>query len=90
MNAKRAARQIVSACVCGRAEVVLSLPAKIAAKLAPAFPELISDVMSVANSLLPSADKSHNTTRTGSQSSSAVSPSWITTLNERAAANNNQ
>jgi hypothetical protein len=42
------------------------------------------------NSLLPSAEKSDRQVQTGKQSTSDASPSWITTLNERAAEANNQ
>lgn len=90
MNADRAARRIVEACLRGDAEVVLSIPAKIAVNIHAVFPGLTADALAIANSLLPSADKSETKAKTGKQSASNVSPSWLTALNERAAESNNQ
>jgi short-subunit dehydrogenase len=90
MSANRAARQIVNACLCGDAEVVLSLPAKVAVKLHGLFPGITTDVLGLINVLLPPPGGIGDDVRTGRQSSSSVSPSWITTLNERAAQQNNQ
>src|SRR3979411_3148845 len=90
MNAERAARRIVRACIRGEAEVVLSLPAKVAVKFNPLFPGVTANLMALANRLLPSAQESETAVKTGKQSFSDVSPSWVTTLNERAAEKNNQ
>ena len=92
MDARRAARQIVDASVRGNAEVVLSLPAKFAVKIHGLFPGMTSDVLGLVNQLLPSAkgDGREREPKPGKQSFSEVSPSWVTTLNERAAAENNQ
>jgi len=89
MSAERAARQIVNACIRGDAEVVLSLPAKLAVKFHGLFPGTTSDLLGLVNQLLP-ASKDQKDPKTGSQSFSDVSPSWITALNERAAEHNNQ
>ena len=90
MNAERAALRIVRACIRGEAEVVLSLPAKVAAKFNALFPGITADIMALANRMLPSAQEADTAVKTGKQSFSDVSPSWVTTLNERAAENNNQ
>lgn len=90
MNAKRAARRIVDACLRGEAEVVLSIPAKIAAKLHGLFPGVTTDLLGLINVLLPPPGGIGSDVRTGKQSSSNVSPSWVTTLNEQAAQENNQ
>jgi NAD(P)-dependent dehydrogenase (short-subunit alcohol dehydrogenase family) len=92
MSARRAARQIVDACVRGSAEVVLSLPAKFAVKVHGLFPGTTADVLGVVNRLLPSAlhDGREREPKTGKESYSEVSPSWVTALNERAAEQNNQ
>jgi NAD(P)-dependent dehydrogenase (short-subunit alcohol dehydrogenase family) len=90
MNAERAARRIVRACIRGEAEVVLSLPAKLAVKFNALLPGITADIMSLANRVLPSAQESDTTVKTGKQSFSDVSPSWVTALNEQAAENNNQ
>jgi NAD(P)-dependent dehydrogenase (short-subunit alcohol dehydrogenase family) len=85
MNAKRAARRIVNACLCGEAEVVLSLPARAAVKLHGLFPGTTTDLLGLMNVLLPPPGGIGSDVRTGRQSSSSASPSWITTLNEKAA-----
>jgi hypothetical protein len=92
MDARRAARKIVNASLRGNAEIVLSLPAKFAVDIHGLFPGTISDVLGLVNQLLPSAtgDGREREPKTGKQSFSEVSPSWVTTLNERAAAENNQ
>ena len=90
MSAKRAARRIVNACVRGEAEVVLSLPAKVAVKFHGLLPGITTDVLGLVNVLLPPPGGIGSDVRTGKQSSSSASPSWITTLNEQAARENNQ
>jgi short-subunit dehydrogenase len=90
MDAQRAARQIVNAGLRGRAEVVLSVPAKLATKWNALFPGLTSDILGVVNQMLPPAAPAGERPKTGTQSFSKASPSWITTLNERAAQRNNQ
>lgn len=89
MSPAWAARRIVNACVRGDAELVLSLPAKLAVKFRGLFPEATAEALSWADRLLPAAN-GNNVARAGSQSFSNVSPSWVTTLNERAAATNNE
>jgi NAD(P)-dependent dehydrogenase (short-subunit alcohol dehydrogenase family) len=91
MNAERAARRIVRACVDGEADLVLSVAAKLAVKFHAMFPGATADVLAIANRLLPSATpESDPAPKTGKQSFSEVSPSWVTALNERAAESNNQ
>jgi len=89
MNARWAARRIVHASIRGDAELVLSLPAKLAVKIHALFPGVTTNTLALVNRLLPSTEN-NNQPRTGRQSFSELSPSWITSLNERAAANNNQ
>jgi len=91
MSAEWAARRIVNACLRGDAELVLSLPTKIAVKMNALFPGLTSDVLALVNMLLPSDEGgAGKQAKTGKQSFSEVSPSWVTALNERAAGSNNQ
>ena len=92
MDAKRAARKIVNACIRGDAEIILSLPANIAAQLHGAFPNATADVLALAERLLPGAKAAATRfeAKTGRESFSDISPSWLTALNERAAAENNQ
>ncbi len=91
VSAERAARQIVSACRSGRAELVISVPAKVAVLFDTLFPELTSDAFGLANKLLlPEPGGIGTREAKGKESSSAWSPSVLTTLNERAAERNNE
>ena len=90
VSAERAAREIVDACRTGRAEVVISVPAKLAVLFDTLFPELTSDLFGLANRLLPEAGGIGQREAKGKESSSIWSPSWLTTLNERAAVRNNE
>jgi short-subunit dehydrogenase len=85
MNAMRAARQVVDACIAGDAEIVLSLPAKIAVKFHGIFPGLTQDVLEMINLFLPKPGGIGTGRALGSESRSKYSPSWLTTLNEEAA-----
>jgi NAD(P)-dependent dehydrogenase (short-subunit alcohol dehydrogenase family) len=90
MNAERAARRIIRACLHGEAEIVLSVPAKFAVKAEALFPGITADALAIVNQLLPSAEGTDAPIRRGKDSTSEASPSWITTLNEKAAERNNQ
>jgi NAD(P)-dependent dehydrogenase (short-subunit alcohol dehydrogenase family) len=90
VSAERAAREIVDACRSGRAELVISLPAKIAVLFDNLFPELTSDLFALANRLLPAPGGIGDLEAKGKESSSVWSPSWLTTLNESAAMRNNE
>jgi NAD(P)-dependent dehydrogenase (short-subunit alcohol dehydrogenase family) len=90
MDAHRAARQIISACRCGRAQLTLSLPAKLAVAIDALAPELTADLASIAGRVLPAPGGIGRNIVAGKYSTSAWSPSVLTTLNERAAEENNQ
>jgi short-subunit dehydrogenase len=90
MSASRAARQIVNATRRGDAELVLSLPAKLAVILHGLFPGTVADMLSLANEMLPEPGGIDTNARTGQQSASRLSPSFLTILNEEAAAENNE
>jgi len=90
MNANRAARQVVDACARGDSEIVLTVPAKVATLVHGVFPEVTVDVLGVVNRFLPPPGGIGTDVRTGNQSKSKASPSWLTALNERAAQENNQ
>ena len=90
MSAERAARRIVDACRRGQPEIVLSVPAKLAVLFHGLFPGMTADFLSIVNRLLPSPGGIGTQTRTGRESTSPISPSFVTTLNERAAQRNNQ
>lgn len=90
MNANRAARQVVDACQRGDAEVVLSLPAKLLVKLHGLAPLATVDLLSLANRFLPAPGAGGNVTRKGKDSVSKASLSWLTSLGDRAAEQNNE
>jgi NAD(P)-dependent dehydrogenase (short-subunit alcohol dehydrogenase family) len=90
VSAERAARQIVSACRSGRTELVISVPAKIAVLFDALFPEFTSDLFAMANNILPAAGGVGEREVKGKESGSVWSPSVLTTLNERAAVQNNE
>ena len=90
ISAEQAARQIVQACSRGDAEVVLSLPAKVAVRFHGMFPGLTADLLGLVNQLLPGPGGVGERRMKGKESESAVSPSILTVLNERAALRNNE
>lgn len=91
VSAERAAREIVSAARNGRAELVISVPAKLAVLFDTLLPELTSDLFGLANKLLlPESGGIGTREAKGKESTSAWSPSVLTTLNERAAVRNNE
>ena len=90
MSAERAARKIVNACRYGEAEVVLSLPGKLAALAHGVAPGLVADIAGWANRLLPEAGGIGTDSAFGWESESSAAPSWLTTLTERAARANNE
>ncbi len=90
ISAKRAARQITLACKRGQASLVISFPAKVAVFFNGAFPELTADLLAQVNKFLPEPGGIGTRRAKGKDSASQLSPSWITSLNERAAAMNNE
>jgi NAD(P)-dependent dehydrogenase (short-subunit alcohol dehydrogenase family) len=91
IDAARAARQIVDACRCGDAELVVSWPAKLAVVANAIFPAAVALGMRMADALLPPpSDASGDRARSGWQSLSSWAPSRLTRLTERAAMENNQ
>jgi short-subunit dehydrogenase len=90
VSAENAARQVVYACKRGQAELVISIPAKIAVLFESLFPEAMYQILSVVNQLLPAPGGIGTQKAKGKESTSAWSPSWLTTLNEEAAVRNNE
>jgi short-subunit dehydrogenase len=90
VSAENAARQLVRACKRGQAELVISIPAKIAVLFESLFPEAMYQILSVVNQLLPAPGGIGTQKAKGKESTSAWSPSWLTTLNEEAAVRNNE
>ncbi|HZM98293.1 MAG TPA: SDR family oxidoreductase [Pyrinomonadaceae bacterium] len=90
VSAENAARQVVRACKRGQAELVISVPAKIAVLFESLFPEAMYQILGVVNQLLPAPGGIGTQKAKGKESTSAWSPSWLTTLNEEAAVRNNE
>jgi NAD(P)-dependent dehydrogenase (short-subunit alcohol dehydrogenase family) len=90
MSAEAAARRIVTACLRGEAEVVLSPQAKALSVFHGLFPGLTADILGVVNRLLPGPGGIGTATARGRESQSALSPSWLTALGDQAAARNNE
>ena len=90
ISAESAARQIVSACKRGEGEVVLSVQAKLAVAFHSLFPEVTTDLMSFVNRLLPEPGGIGVQTAKGYESESSLTRSWLTSLDEEAARENNQ
>jgi short-subunit dehydrogenase len=90
MSAERVARQIISACKRGDAEIVISLPAQIGDKFHALFPGLTTDLLSWVNRLLPPPGGIGTRSSLGKDSHSTLSPSELTTLSETAAQQNNE
>jgi NAD(P)-dependent dehydrogenase (short-subunit alcohol dehydrogenase family) len=91
MDAARAARQIVEACRRGDPEVVLTWPAKLAARFYGLMPGTYVRVAALANRLLPSpTGVDGNRPQLGRDSASRWAPSRLTTMSDRAAVRNNE
>ena len=90
ISAEKAARQVLDACRHGRAEVVLSLPARLAVKFHGLFPGLSANLLALVDRLLPAAGGIGTELREGKDSESAAAPSVLTTLTEEAARRNNE
>src|SRR5579884_3651683 len=90
MNAEKAARQIVTACKRGDAEVVLTLPAQVGAAVHGLFPGLTADLLGVVNRLLPGPGGIGTGHAKGKDSQTALSPSWLTAHIDAAAQSNNE
>jgi NAD(P)-dependent dehydrogenase (short-subunit alcohol dehydrogenase family) len=91
VSASRAARQIVEACRRGQAELIISLPAKLAAAAYGVMPSTFVTLASLAGRFLPAPSGADgDQSRLGRDSSSRWAPSRLTTLSDRAAARNNE
>jgi short-subunit dehydrogenase len=90
MSAEAFARKLLAACKRGDAEIILSLPAQIGARIHGLFPGLTADVLSWINRFLPKAGGIGQEQVSGQDSHSLLSPSVLTTLGDRAAQQNNE
>jgi short-subunit dehydrogenase len=90
MNADCAARQIITASARGDAEIVLTLPAKLAVALEGISPSLMSDVMALVNRHVLPEPGGVGPRRVKGKESRGLLPDAVTTLSDRAAADNNE
>ncbi|HMD34033.1 MAG TPA: SDR family oxidoreductase [Vicinamibacterales bacterium] len=91
IGAERAARQIVDAARHGDAELVVSLPARLAVTAYGLAPAAMAFAMAAGNRLLPGVTDSRGATaHSGWQSGSKWAPSTLTKLTDDAAARNNE
>ena len=90
IKAERAARQIVDACKQGRAELIITVQAKLAVTFDALFPELSAEMLALVNRVLPGPGGIGERSAKGRDSRSSWSPSWLTRLTEEAAMNNNE
>jgi NAD(P)-dependent dehydrogenase (short-subunit alcohol dehydrogenase family) len=90
IQAERAARQIVTACKRGQAELIITTQAVLAVKFRALFPEATADMLALANKLLPGPGGIGRKRAKGKESESSLAPSLLTTLSDRAALRNNE
>ena len=93
IHSARAAAQVIDACRHGDAELVITVPAKLAVMINGVLPEAVATMMALANRFVlpqPTGDSSGDQRHSGWQSLSDAAPSKLTALTERAAALNNQ
>lgn len=90
IDADRAGRQIVAACRRGAAEIVVSLPFKIAARVHGLFPGTTANILGMVNRVLPEPGGIGTRRAPGRASQSVISESFLTRLNRWAAQRNNE
>ena len=91
VEAARAARQIVEACRCGDAELIVTWPARLAVIANAVSPAVVALGMRLTNMLLPEPSGAEgDRARSGWQSQSPWAPSRLTRSTERAAVEHNQ
>ena len=90
VSAENAARQILDAAAKGEAELVISPQAKIAAKINALFPNFTTGILAASNRILPSNGGVGRGHATGLESTSAVSPSVLTSMVDAASYRNNE
>jgi short-subunit dehydrogenase len=90
VSAESAARQILRACRRGKAELIISPQAKLAARMHGLFPGLTTDLMGLVNRFLPGPGGIGKERALGRDSQSWLSSSFLTVLTYRAAKKNNE
>ena len=91
MSAPEAARKIVEACRRGKAQQILTLPAKVAVFANALSPEVTANLLSVTNRFLPGMNPvDGDEAKQGREVDSSWAPSPLTILSDRAAKRHNQ
>jgi NAD(P)-dependent dehydrogenase (short-subunit alcohol dehydrogenase family) len=90
INVERAAEQIIDAIAAGRSELVITIQAKLAAKMNEIFPETISKLMQATTGFLPGEGGIGERLATGLESRSDLVPDFITSAIDEAAEKNNE
>jgi NAD(P)-dependent dehydrogenase (short-subunit alcohol dehydrogenase family) len=90
MSDRRAARQIVQATRRGDAEVILTLQAQVMARLHGLAPGLSTDLLALANRVLPGADGDRDSRLRGKDAETPLSRSFLNVLGQRAGRELNQ
>lgn len=90
VSAETAATQIVEACRDGKSELIISVPAQLAAKINALLPEMVSTVTGLVNQVLPGKGGIGEKKALGKDSTSFVSPSFLTENIDRASVRNNE
>ncbi len=92
VSAEECARQILTACQAGKAELIVSVPAKLATTVHGLFPELTADILTLVNALLPdpSPTAAGDIRVMGKSSETGLSQSGLSALTDEAAALNNE
>ena len=91
-SAEYVASEIIEAARYGDAERIVSLPAKFAGAVHGLFPGLMTDVLSLVNTLLPNPDPAgrNSPLKVGKDLETSLTKSFITTLTEQAVVANNE
>jgi short-subunit dehydrogenase len=89
-SAEKAAHEIIEACRQGKAEKIISFQAKLAAKANVLFPEFIAEMMEFVNQFLPVEGGIGKNYALGKDSTSFISPSFLTSQLDNASIENNE
>ncbi len=90
IGVERAAAQIIDACRYGKPELIITIQAKAAAKMYALLPSVTAGILTLVDRLLPGPGGIGTQQASGKESSSPLSPSFITTGIDQAAIENNE
>ena len=90
IDVQRAAHQVVNATHRGDTELIITIPAQLAARLYGAFPAIMSDLFAVVSRFLPTGEGQGTALYLGKDSETPVSQSFLTKLSQRASEKYNE